>query len=391
MANLRSSLLVLSIVASGCGSAVGNDDFEYSVGQTSDASPADSGSFALEEDVGFSVGCKPECAAGEVCTPRSVCLPKGTCEVDVDCVAGTVCKESKCVPGGACGAEEITATQVPPNLLIVLDRSCSMRRLIGASTKWSIAVKAITALTTKFNGKIRFGLTLFPERVGESCVQDGPVPVSPGEGTVPKIQKLLTNALSETDTNYPSGPCDTNIDTAMKQAKSVPELADASRERYVVLVSDGAQAGCESGGGDVGTEKMINALRAMGVKTAVVGFGSSVDGAMLTRFALAGGMPAPATTYYRAEDAASLEKVLGSIGSAAMPCSFALAKPPPDATKIFAFFDDTRTIVRDDPNGFVYTAATNTVVFQGAACADLKGGKVKDLDIVFGCNMPSPT
>src|SRR5690349_9137126 len=81
---------------------------------------------------------------------------------DNDCPAGTICDipTSTCVPGGGCAGQEIMADIVPPNLLVVLDRSCSMTQMVSGKTKWQIAVDALNKLTTDYAMKIRFGLTL---------------------------------------------------------------------------------------------------------------------------------------------------------------------------------------------------------------------------------------
>ena len=68
-------------------------------------------------------------------------------------------------------AEESTAESVPPNLLVVLDRSCSMTAMVGGQTKWQIAVAALSTMTTAYGGKIRFGLTLFPDLDAPDCQQ----------------------------------------------------------------------------------------------------------------------------------------------------------------------------------------------------------------------------
>ncbi len=57
------------------------------------------------------------------------------------------------------------------------------------------------------------------------------------------------------------------------------------------------------------------------------------------------------------------------------------------------FFDNDPAGVMRDPThagGWDYAAAKNQVTFYGAACDALKGGKVTDLDIVFGCDQPTP-
>ena len=80
-----------------------------------------------------------------------------------DCNAGLVCDVAtkKCKPDEMCGAMTTSVAAIPPNLLVVLDRSCSMTdKVVGTTTKWMLAVAAINKMTTDFNGKIRFGLRL---------------------------------------------------------------------------------------------------------------------------------------------------------------------------------------------------------------------------------------
>lgn len=382
---LASSMFGAAIGFVACGGSTGAEDpFTPGSGGDPDAGLALDGG---DDDSGFGVGCTPACVAPQVCSVTNACIDEGTCAADGDCKAGMKCDPATktCAPGGECGSQKAEATAIPPNMLIVLDRSCSMRSNVSGKPKWTIAVDALKSLTTKYAGKIRFGLSLFPDTVGNQCTQ-GAIPIHPAVANEPKISKLLTDSLKTSDPNYPDGPCVTNIDTAMQQAQGCPELKDATRTNYALLVSDGAQAGCNAAGGDKGTEAIIADMAKVGIKTFVVGFGGGVDGAQLDKFAVAGGVPAAgATKYYKAEDEASLAKVLDTIGSAALGCVFTLDKTPPDPAKIFVFFDGTTEVSRDPANGWQYDPATNTVTFFGAACADIKAEKVKSVDIVLGC------
>lgn len=381
---LVGSMFAAAVGFVACGGADGgaDDDLGTDGGTTGDGSLVDGGTGGD----GFNIGCNPACVDPKFCSVTNVCIDKGTCAGDGDCTAGMKCgADKKCAPGGDCGAQKATATAIPPNMLITLDRSCSMRTAIGSSTKWAIAVGALKTLMTKYSGKIRFGITLFPDTDTDNCKQ-GAIPVEPGPDNETKISTMLTKALATTDALYPDGPCVTNIDTAFQQVTGSTSLKDTTRPNYVLLVSDGAQAGCSAAGGDTGTEKFITDLAKLGVKTAVVGFGAGVDGAQLDKFAVAGGMPATgATKYYKAEDAASLDAALATIGGAALGCTYKLDKTPADPTKIFVFFDGTKEITGDPTNGWTYDAATNTVTFHGTTCTDLKNDKVKSVDIVLGC------
>jgi hypothetical protein len=371
-----------------CGSAQ-SDKGDLIPGDDPDSSTSVDGG-TTTDDSGISVGCKPACTGTQYCSVTNVCIEKGTCAGDGDCAAGMKCDATKkCIPGGDCGSQKAGAMAIPPNFLITLDRSCSMTGKVGTLTKWQIAVDSLTKMMTKYTGKIRFGLTMFPDTVKPDCAQ-GTIPFEPAVGNEPKISMLLKNALVATDPNFPDGPCVTNLDTGVEQASKSPTLTDKTRSNFVVLVSDGAQAGCNLAGGDAGSEKIIADMLTRGIKTAVIGFGAGVDGAQLDKFAVAGGIPAAgATKYYKAEDATSLDAVLATIAGAALGCTYTLDKVPPDPNKIVVFFDGSKEIPKDGTNGWTYDPTTNTITFHGTSCSALKGEMVKTLDIVLGCKGPA--
>lgn len=342
--------------------------------------------------------CPEGCAEGERCSQAGLCIPEGSCAAAADCPEGMTCDFAleSCVPGGACGSVDLGGERVAANLLVSLDRSCSMDKTFtgsGGQTKWAIAVAALNQVTATYEGKIRFGLALFPDLAQPACDQAAvTIPVAAGAG--PELRSLLTASLDAGDPYFPDGPCVTNIDTAMDQAAREPSLRSGDRPRYVLLLSDGRQsAGCNLAGADPGTTSIIHAMRVdAGIRTFVLGFGGGVDPAQLNIFADAGGVPSSGpNAFYAAEDQASLEAALATIARRTLGCSYDLAQVPPDPSKLFVFFDDVRLIPRDPTRaeGWDYDPSSNRVTFHGQACADLEDGKVSDLDIVFGCATPS--
>ncbi|HVY48477.1 MAG TPA: vWA domain-containing protein, partial [Minicystis sp.] len=250
-------------------------------------------------------------------------------------------------------------------------------------------------MTTSFAGKIRFGLTLFPEATGDACTQDATVPIDVGDGNETAIQTMLDAALSESDPNYPAaGPCQTPIDAAIAQVAGDATLTgDMDHAGYAVLITDGKQSKCDAFGGDDGTLAQIQALAAEGIDTFVVGFGDAVDAAELDLWANAGGVPATGGqhAYYDASDQASLDAVLQTIATKTLSCTFELGSAPPDPSKVYVFFDGTE--VPRDPghmDGWDYDGASDTVTLYGAACQELKDGDVVKTEIVYGCDQPPP-
>ncbi len=225
------------------------------------------------------------------------------------------------------------AFECDSNLMIVLDRSCSMDSVPSGDTqtKWDSAVDALAALTTNYEGQLRFGLIMFPDETGDRCTQDGDIYVQVGPGN----ESAVMDAVNGTQ---PDGPCVTNIDTAIAQVGDDPafdtSLVDpAERRSFVLLVTDGKQSNaCGGVDRDPVTETNIAELYSANYPTYVVGFGGGVRPASLETFATAGGVPRVGDPiYYQADTAAELEEALqmiaGSVvgdpefgGCSGLPC-----------------------------------------------------------------------
>jgi hypothetical protein len=384
--------------AGGASGAAGNGGSGATAGAAgnagSGAAAGAAGSSGASGAAGDAGACSPPCTGTKFCSAAGYCIETGTCVLPADCPPNKSCDPVKHLCIDQCVAMPATQTPIAPNLLVVLDRSCSMTAKVGTLTKWQISVAALKTLTTNFNAKIRFGLTLFPDIVTPDCAQ-GAIPIPVGPGKEAQIQTLLTSSLVKTDPYYPDGPCVTNIDTAMQQAATEPAFNDKTRDSYALLLTDGKQAGCNLAGGDTGTTTIItNLYQNKKVPTFVVGFGSEVDPAQLNIFAQAGGVPTgnPTTKFYKAEDQTSLDAALATIASKTMSCSFKLNQTPPDPTKIYVYFDKVKSVPRDPnhQNGWDYDPNTNTVTFYGQACTDIKNGTVKKIDVIFNCPEPPP-
>src|ERR1700761_688808 len=99
------------------------------------------------------------------------------------------------------------------NLMVVLDRSCSMQdppQKGGAQSKWQLAGLALQKLTTNYAGKLNFGLIMFPHQTGQSCLQDGPIYVNVGPGHETQLVSTVMSTM-------PTGPCVTDIAPGFEQ------------------------------------------------------------------------------------------------------------------------------------------------------------------------------
>ena len=300
-----------------------------------------------------------------------------------------------------CGGVSLDLTYVPPSFLIVLDRSCSMENQIvpnTTKTRWQVAVEALSAAVVTHDNDLAFGLTLFPDITGAYCTQDAiPIPVGANSGAA--ISSMLAAALDPSDPLYPDSPCVTNIDTGMSQVQTDPSMMGTG-QRYVMLVTDGAQSGnttstgannCGGEAGDARTLQTIKNLKHDGVKTFVVGFGGNVDIAALNSFAAAGGAALAGTQkFYAAESPAQLEQAFASIAELAASCEYTVDPAPPDIDQTYVFFGNTELVDRDTTHakGWDYDPATMKLTFYGTDCERVQTHVVTDVDVVFGCPTP---
>jgi hypothetical protein len=329
-----------------------------------------------------------DCGVGAFCDATSgKCTPNhsgGPCSTDDNCVGG-----EKCIGGTMCGCngDVYGATKVPPNVLIVLDRSRSMLDSLGADgSKWSVAQTAIANLVSAHSTDVNWGLSFFPGtdlacNNGAQCTA-GAVEVDPAAGTSSTIGTDLTTANT----------CQFGTPTAehLTMLETYAGLQDTTRANYILLVTDG-MATCN----DPVPVVMALANPTTGVPpvdTFVVGFGSAVDPTQLNDMAVAGntaiggGPPAPTPYYYQADSAAALDAAFATIAGSVLSCAYALSSTPPDITMLYVSFDGT-VIPQDTTHatGWDYDPTTNQIIFSGASCSQLKAGSVQNLVVSYGC------
>ena len=338
------------------------------------------------------------CASGEVCDPSTHKCKALGCTKNTDCGKGAICVSGKCKTnedGGACtadancptgetcmngfcgcGGQLEQAMNVPPNVLIVLDRSSSMNDSITGGTKWTVAQQAIDSLVAQYGSQIRFGLMLFPG-TDQSCSQGmecgpGTVFIDPAAMTGSAITTFLTGA-STCHFGTPTAEALTPLET-------YSGLKDTTRGDFILLITDG-MATCND------PVPIVAALLAgtPTIKTFVVGFGSAVDPTQLAAMATAGGTATPnPPSYYQADSPTSLDAAFSAIAGDVLSCTYVLSSAPPDPTQLYVYFDG-QLEPNDSSNGWTYSSGTHTITFNGPACLSLQQGLVQDLVISYGC------
>lgn len=296
----------------------------------------------------------------------------------------------------SCGGQEYDTEQVPPNVLILLDRSNSMTTALGGSTRWDVALAAVRSLTENYESQINFGLALYPG-VGPRCSGYTPTNGCP-VGEVFYVDPAPSNAAAIDefldDARYCSGDYRflyTPTDAAIAAVADYEPLEDPTRNNFLVVVTDGqAQCGGTSAANARDAVPAILELRAQEpeIQTFVVGFSRDADRDQLTAMAEAGGRARDGDpNYYQADDAAALEEAFAAIAGSVVSCDFSLSERPLDPNLLYIYIDG-ESIAPGSEDGWRYEEEGNIVRFFGASCDLLQSGSA-ELRVVFGCPLPS--
>jgi hypothetical protein len=219
-----------------------------------------------------------------------------------------------------------TGSNVPPNVLLVLDRSQSMlETLPGGGTKWAAAQAAAANLLASQANGIHFGLMLYPGTnlqgtQGGTC-NAGHVFVDPAEGTAATINTTMSTAGNTS--------LQTPIATTLESLVGYQGLQDSARDNYIVFITDGIE-NCRTPTDDVNA---VTALlnQAVPVETFVIGFSgdpTAIDADTLAAMAAAGGTQ---TTWFSADSLASLQAAFAAIARQVFSCTFSVPPPPAGA------------------------------------------------------------
>jgi len=300
----------------------------------------------------------------------------------------------------SCGGENVPFDYRPPNVLLIFDRSCSMRRrlddttLFGTGpddprTRWAVARDGLLGLVGRFPTRVFWGLMAFPDP-REGCDVPVDAEVTPGPGTATAIDaELRTTAIQPfglcglDNTDSMTQPRQTPTADALSSAQALPEMMDPMRASFAILVTDG---GVSCGVSDGALETLAANLLADGIPTAVVGFATGSTVTSLEAIASQGGLPRSGggPSYYVADDAADLDMVFDEIARRVVSCTIPLTTTPPDPSLLFVNENDV-LLAEDATDGWSYDAMGNSLTLNGASCARLRSGETTRLSISFGC------
>lgn len=270
---------------------------------------------------------------------------------------------------------------VVPDVLIVLDRSTSMKR--GEINRWDPSVNGLKAITSALASSVRFGLMVFPGTIAgdatASCV--------PGSLEVPLALNNAAALSERLDTlelavSTPTAPTleVAHIVLKSRRAQRGTRLGPA----YVILVTDGSpncatdgDVSSEAGGNPAAVEQARRAIDAMskdGIKTFVLGYDTEADPRLkpiLDSLARAGGTGD--TTHRAVDNEAGLTAAFRDITGIAVGCAFNLSKPPLDTNHVIVNLAGA-PLQGGDADGWSLGPDGRTLSIQGKACDLLSNG-----------------
>jgi hypothetical protein len=307
-------------------------------------------------------------------------------------------------PDANCAAINQGATRLPPDILIVQDKSGSMddsadgtcTSNCGTKSKWSQVTAALKQVVSMTDMNVNWGLKFFSDN--GHCGANGAPAVAIGAGKAAAISTAIGNAKPGGNT-----PTRDAVSTGAAYLMGVSDM----NPKYLLLATDGlpnCPAGCsltnpssactmtDNPAEDKAATDAVATAAANGVPVFVIGVGMTGADATLNAMAVAGGMPqtGAATSFYSVTDTASLVSALNAILGRVASCKFNVGDAPNSMTSVdqIDVYGDSTLIGKDTShaNGWDYTNTSHTAIeVYGPQCDAILSGAIKNVTITFRC------
>jgi hypothetical protein len=321
--------------------------------------------------------------------------------------------------GAYCGQLTRPLTALPPDILILLDRSGSMNNDItdnpcigdggisipangscGASSKWALVTSALNQVVGETDTAVNWGLKFFPDVGDSSCTASGAPAVSIGSANGTAIASAIAGQTTAVGAVMGSNGTPTNAGET-SAAAYLATLTDAN-PKFILLATDGLPT-CATGGvtgsmsnDSAGAIAAVQTAFNAGIPTFVVGIATAgfTGDTTLSEMANAGGYPRTGSpSYYPVSTTQELTATLSNlVATVATECTFALGPPPTNDGRTgldrINIFVDGAPLARDPSHtrGWDYTDATKALItVYGPDCNNLLNGVTQWVTVAFTC------
>jgi hypothetical protein len=301
---------------------------------------------------------------------------------------------------GGCGQANVSVSVIPPDILIVQDKSGSMNNDdsdssckggCGSNSKWSQVTTALSQVVMNTQASINWGLKFFADGQNECGVNPGvAVPVAPNNASAVSAAYSGTGPSSATPTR-----------AALNVSVTYMQTLTDSNPKYLLIATDGepnCPAGCSgttctntpNPTEEMGTEQAVSDAVAAGFKVFVVGIGN-VSSAVTTlnQMAINGGEAQTGTTsYFAATDPTTLETALNAIVGVVASCTISLVSAPSGFTNVAVSAATSSGIIEipnDPTNGWSYGPNMQSINLNGTSCMNLKSGTYSNFQFYYAC------
>ncbi len=300
-----------------------------------------------------------------------------------------------------CGSVAVSTVRRPFDVLVVLDRSGSMRRSLTAdclctagtgddaanlcsdtadcTDRWTTVKSALGKIVGDTPG-VQWGIEVLPFPADSTC-SVSPTPELPiGADSGAMVQAQL-------DAITPGG--NTPMAAAIRAATAYLSALADENGKAILLATDGVPECAEGQSGPV-TGDMEDAVAASaaallaGFPVFVIGAGPAA--AALDDLARAGGTG----THHPATSPDQISGAMAAVAGTTMSCTITFPSAPPDLNNV-AVYVDKQLVPKDPANGWSYGATTTFIELTGSYCDYLLTAQTTSVQVLFGCpGMPPP-
>jgi hypothetical protein len=290
------------------------------------------------------------------------------------------------------------ATNVPPDILIVFDRSGSMQEDLtgmscgnagcGATSKWTVATTTMSNFLPTVESAVNWGLKLFAS--SNSCTVSTTAEVPPRANNAAMVSTRLGSTMPGSSTPTTA---------AVRNAANYLKTLNDPNPKFILLVTDGiptcgtsmCATGVNVGTGstmqcdDANAIAMVKTVHDEGYPTFVLGVGtsSSPGDGTLSMMAVNGGYPRNASpSYYPVDQAADLTAAFQTITGMVGKCFFAVSPALKAGQSVTGVTADGTDLAPGD----YMIVGNNGVQLVGQKCDDFTNGSIKNIAVQVSCN-----